>query len=52
MDGWMTCDFTFFSNVFQSYQNDERVIMKAVSNGTLFTVRKISTSIGTQFRDR
>ena len=26
MDGWMTCDF---STVFQSYQDDERLIMKA-----------------------
>ena len=24
----MTCDFTSFSRVFQSYQNDEHVIMK------------------------
>ena len=22
MDGWMTCDFTSFSTVFQSYQDD------------------------------
>ena len=28
MDGWMTCDFTSFSTVFQSYQDDERLIMK------------------------
>ena len=28
MDGWMTCDFTSFSAVFQSYQDDERLIMK------------------------
>ena len=48
----MTCDLTFFSIVFQSYQDDERVIMKAVCNGTLFTVRKISTSSGAQFLDR
>ena len=25
IDGWMTCDFTFFSTVFQSYQDEERV---------------------------
>ena len=24
----MTCDFTSFSTVFQSYQDDERLIMK------------------------
>ena len=28
LDGWMTCDFTSFSTVFQSYQDDERLIMK------------------------
>ena len=26
--GWVTCDFTSFSTVFQSYQNDRRMIMK------------------------
>ena len=28
IDGWMTCDFMFFSTVFQSYQDDERLMMK------------------------
>ena len=28
MDGWMTCDFTSFSTVFQSYQYDGRLILK------------------------
>ena len=32
MDGWMCCDFTCFSTVFQSYQNDGRLIMKALCN--------------------
>ena len=27
-NGWMTWDFMFFSTVFQSYQADERLIMK------------------------
>ena len=27
-DGWMTCDFTSFLTVFQSYQDDGRMIMK------------------------
>ena len=27
-DGWMTCDFTSFLAVFQSYQDDGRMIMK------------------------
>ena len=25
VDEWMTCDFTSFSTVFQSYQDDERL---------------------------
>ena len=28
MDGWVTCDFTPFSTVFQSYQDYGRMIMK------------------------
>ena len=28
MDAWVTCDFTSFSTVFQSYQDDGRMIMK------------------------
>ena len=27
LDGWITCDFTSFSTVFQSYQDDGRLIM-------------------------
>ena len=27
-DGWMICDFTSYSTVFQSYQDDGRMIMK------------------------
>ena len=27
-DGWITCDFTSFLTVFQTYKDDERVIMK------------------------
>ena len=27
-DGWMACDFTSSSNVFQSYQDDVRMIMR------------------------
>ena len=33
-DGWMeTCTFTSFSTVFQSYQEDEQLIMKGLCNG-------------------
>ena len=28
MDGWMICIFTSFSSVFQSYLDNERLIMK------------------------
>ena len=28
MDGWMICDFTSFSTLFQSYQDDGRIIIK------------------------
>ena len=28
LDGWLTCDFTSFPIVFQSYQDDGRLIMK------------------------
>ena len=39
MTGWMTCDFTVFQfTVFQSYQDDGRVIMKGCVPGTPFTV--------------
>ena len=37
-DGWMTCDFTSFSTVFQSFQDDRRLIMKGFvqwSSGTM-----------------
>ena len=44
-DGWMICDFTSFSTVFQSYQDDEKLIMKSVYNGTTFTVEKISPRV-------
>ena len=27
MDGWMTCDFTSFSTVFQLYQDDDKMTM-------------------------
>ena len=41
MDGKMTCDFTSFPTVFQSYQDDGRSIMNVCVQGTPFTVEKI-----------
>ena len=37
----MNCDFTSFLTVFQSYQDNIRMIKKAVCNETPFTVEKI-----------
>ena len=28
LDGWMNCDFMSFSTVFQSYQDDGRLLLK------------------------
>ena len=39
INGWVTCDFTSVSTVFQSYQ-------EAVCNGTPFTVEQISLRAG------
>ena len=36
MNGWMTCDFTSFSTVFQSYQDDGWLIMKGYVQLSLF----------------
>ena len=40
MDGWMTCDFTSFSTVFQSYQDDGQMIIKEFT--TWLTLRCIA----------
>ena len=40
----MTCDFTSFTTVFQSYQDDGRLIM--IGNGTPFMVEKILSRAG------
>ena len=42
----MTCDFTSFSTVFQSYQVDGRMIMKCCLQWNPFTVEKISPRAG------
>ena len=31
-DGWMTCDFLFFSTIFPSYQDDRRMVMNGLRN--------------------
>ena len=42
MTKWMTCDLTSFSTVFQSYQDNGRMIIKAVCNTAPFRVENIS----------
>ena len=49
MDGWMTSDFTSFSIVLQSYQDDGRLIMKG--NGAPFTVEKIYSLLDMLFKN-
>ena len=39
MDGCMTSDFTYFSTVFQSYQDNERMIMKGCMQWNLIWSR-------------
>ena len=48
----MTCDFTSFPTVIQSYQDDGHVIEKVVCNGTPFTIEKILASGEARTRDR
>ena len=42
----MSCDSTSFSTVFQSYKENERMIMKGVCNRIPFTVEKIRLKQG------
>ena len=42
----MICKFTSISTVFQSYQDDGRVIMKGCVQGNPFTVEKTSPRAG------
>ena len=50
--GRMTCDFTSFSTVFQSYQDNGRVIMKNCVQWNPFAIEKTSASIGDRSRDQ
>ena len=53
MNGWIdNLDSTSFSTVFQSYQDDRRIIMKGCVQGTPFMIEKISASGGDRTRDR
>ena len=46
MDGWMTCDCTSLSTVFQSYRDDVRMIMEGCMHWNMYTVEKISPQVG------
>ena len=45
MDGWMICDFTSFSTVFKSYQDNERLIMKDLSEDQRLTYQATGAPI-------
>ena len=51
MDGWMTCKFTSFSTVFQSYQDDGQLIMKGCVQLNWFMIQNISASNRARTRD-
>ena len=42
MDGWIICDFTSFSTVFQSCEDNGQMIIKGCVQWNTFTVEKIS----------
>ena len=42
----MVCNYTSFSTIFQSYQDDVWVIMKSVCNGTPYMHKKKINDIG------
>ena len=46
MDGWMTCNFTSYSTIFQLYHDDGRMIMKDCVQWNLFRVERISSQAG------
>ena len=51
MDGWIICDFRSFSTVFQSYQDDGRLIMKGcVQLSSVYGLRRFHLERKTQLR--
>ena len=52
MDRWMTCDFTSFSTIIQSYQDDGQMIMKGwVQWSPVYGWEEFASS-GARTRDR
>ena len=51
-DGWMICDFTSFSTVFQSYQDDGRMITKGCEQWNPVDGIEDFASSGARTRDR
>ena len=52
MDGWMTCDVTSFLTVFQSYQDDGRMIMEGCMQWNLVYGWEDFASSGDRIQDR
>ena len=50
-DGWMSCEFTSFSTVVQSYHEDGLVMVKGLCNKTPFPIEKRLISSETRIRD-
>ena len=50
MDGWMTWSFMSFLTLFQLNQDNGRVVMKGLCNGTLSETEKIPPPKGSNFR--
>ena len=46
MDGWLTCDFRSCLTVFQSYQDNGRVRMKAMCNQIRFMIERSPPQVG------
>ena len=46
MDRRMTYNFMSITTVFQSYQDNGRIIMKGLCSGTPFTVEKMLPEVG------
>ena len=42
LDGWMTCNFTSFLKVFQSYQDEVWMVMKGCEQWNSICIEKIS----------
>ena len=51
-DGWMTCDFTSFSTVFQSYQGIGQMIKEGCVQWNPISIEKVPSSHKAQAQER